>query len=404
MLFAYEAMRPDGTTVKETLEADDPAMAAASLREKGLLVLALNERAAAPTSARSGRGLQGNKVTARDRLLFTKQMKMLLESGAPLVPALEATRRQTARPAMSEMVNRLRERVEEGDSLAEALKHERKLFDPVFRSMVAAGEATASLPQVFGRLSDLSEQQLRTRKMVLGAAIYPMILCLLLGVVIVILLLFVVPRFAALFTSLGSPLPATTKFLFAASQHLKADWPYGLLGVAVLVVGVVFGLRLPGLRAWLDEVALRLPVIGRLMARLILARVLRIWASMLRCHVPLLEAIQLSREAITNAAFLRMIAAVEESVSSGGRMGHTIGATGLADPVIASAITTGEENGRLAEAVDFVSDWIDNDNASAIQNATRLAEPLLLAAMGVIVGFVALSLFVPLFDLATAAG
>lgn len=124
---------------------------------------------------------------------------------------------------------------------------------------------------------------------------------------------------------------------------------------------------------------------------------------MLRCHVPLLETIRQSREAVRNGAYLHLLAQVEEVVTSGGRVGPALAEAGIADPIIVSALRTGEENGRLAEAAEFVSNWMDEDNANAVQQLTRLTEPLLLAVMGVFVGFIAMSLFVPLFDMATAA-
>lgn len=404
MWFVCEAMRPDGTTLTDRLEAGGPAEAADALREKGYIVLRLDQTDDAPTTAAGGLSFQRLHLTNRDLILFTRQMKMLLESGSPLVPALTAAEQQTTRPFVRALVQRLRERVEQGDSLAEALEPEKEHFDPVFRSMIAAGEATATLPDVFGRLCNLAHQHQQTRKMVVGALIYPAILSILLTGVVGILLLFVVPRFKTLFTSLNSSLPATTEFLFQLSQGLRHWWPFVLGGALTVVALVILGWHLRATRTWLDEVLVRIPVVGRLVSRLILARVVRVWAAMLRCHVPLLEVIRQSREAVANAAFLRLVDQVQESVSSGGRMGDAIGATGLADPVIASAILTGEENGRLAEAADFVSSWLDEDNASMVQQVTRMAEPLLLAVMGIVVGFVAMGLFIPLFDMATAAG
>ncbi len=409
MQFVYEAMSADGRTLCDRLEAGDHAAAASSLRERGLVVLRLEAAGEAEADGQAGLArswLQrfGNKLTTRDLVLLTRQMKMLLEAGAPLVPALEATEEQTAKPFVRAIIRRLRERVEEGDSLCKALEAEGPIFDPVFRGMVAAGEATASLPQVFGRLCELAQLQLKTRKLVTGALLYPAILSVLLAVVVCVLLFFVVPRFKVLFVSMNSPLPALTEFLFGASEFATENWPYLAGALVALIVGVVLCFRLPQPRRWVDEVLLRVPLIGRLMSRLIFARVVRIWAAMLRCHVPLLEAIRQSREAVTNAAFLRLIAQVEESVSSGGRMGHALAAARIADPVIVSAIKTGEDNGRLAEATDFVSTWLDEDNANAVQHVTRLAEPAMLAVMGVVVGFVAMALFVPLFDLAGMAG
>jgi type IV pilus assembly protein PilC len=402
--FAYEALAASGGTVCDQIEAADQAEAAANLRERGLLVLRLDEAQAArraPVTALFQR--YGAKLTGRDVILLTRQMKMLLEAGAPLVPALEAAEEQTAKPFVRVLLRRLRERVEEGASLSQALEAEGPLFDPVFRSMIAAGEATASLPQAFGQLGELAQQQQKTRKLVLGALLYPAILSVLLVGVVSVLLFFVVPRFKMLFTSMHSPMPTLTRILFDISDFTTHNWPYMAGMVLSVIVGAVLCWRLPRTRQWLDEMFLRLPLVGRLRSRLIFARVVRIWAAMLRCHVPLLDAIHQSRAAITDAPFLRLIAQVEESVSSGGRMGPALASARMADPIIVSAIRTGEDNGRLAEATDFVSAWIDEDNTNTVQHVTRLAEPAMLAAMGVVVGFVALGLFIPLFDLAGLA-
>jgi len=151
-----------------------------------------------------------------------------------------------------------------------------------------------------------------------------------------------------------------------------------------------------------DALLLKVPMIGRLASRLSFARVLRVWAALLRSHVPLLETIQHSKSTVTNAAFVGLVCDVEEAVTGGGSIGRTLGESELVEPVIASAIRTGEENGRLAEAVEFVSTWMDEENAQLVAGLTRVAEPVLLAAMGLFVGLVAMSLFVPLFDLVTA--
>jgi type II secretory pathway component PulF len=397
-------MSADGATVRGQTEAGDHAEAVGSLRERGLVVLRLDETAQTPQrSVASLFQVYRAEMTVRDLILFTRQMKMLLEAGAPLVPALEATAEQTTKPFMRALLHRLRQRLEEGDNLCKALEAEGHLFDPVFRSMIAAGEATASLPEVFGRLCDLAHQQQKTRKLVIGALLYPAILTVLLVVVASVLLFFVVPRFKTLFMSLNAPLPALTRVLFGIAEFTSRQWPYLLGALLAVIAAIVLCFRLPSCRHWLDEVLLRLPLIGRLLSRLIFARVVRIWAAMLRCHVPLLEAIRQSRAAITNVAFLRLITQVEESVSSGGRMGQALAAARIADPLIVSAIRTGEDNGRLAEATDFVSGWLDEDNTNTVQHVTRLAEPAMLAVMGVVVGFVAMALFVPLFDLAGAA-
>jgi type IV pilus assembly protein PilC len=190
--------------------------------------------------------------------------------------------------------------------------------------------------------------------------------------------------------------------MFGLSQRVTDYWLVGLVLLGVLVLGLVLALRVGEVRQRVGRLMLRLPLLGELAGRLTLARVLRIWAAMLRCHVPLLDTIRHSKSATANAAFSRLVSSVEETVTGGGSIGRTLQDSGLVEPVIASAIATGEENGRLTEAVEFVSSWIDEDNARLIGGLTRIAEPALLTVMGLFVGLVAMSLFIPLFDLATA--
>jgi general secretion pathway protein F len=270
--------------------------------------------------------------------------------------------------------------------------------------MVAAGEATGGLTDAFARLSDMAIRQQRVRKTVISAMLYPSILIFMCANVIGVLVGFVVPRFHDLFVNLRAELPFTTRLMFSISNWAGAYWPVILGAIVALGAALWWAARRPESRRKFDELLLRLPVVGRIVGRLMVARVLRVWAAMLRSHVPLLETIRQSQTAVTSPILLEALGAIENSVAGGGRVGRTLAHTRLVEPVIASAITTGEENGRLSESVDFVAAWLDDDNAQLISTVTRIIEPALLAVMGLIVGAVAMSLFLPLFDLATAGG
>jgi len=410
MEFAFEAMNREGRVVRDRIEAEDRTQAADMLRSRNLLLLRL-ERArddAGGTMAARAWPLPARLADRRpglhDLVLFTRQMKMLLEAGAPLVPALQAIELQTHKPSFRRILRALREQLERGRSLTEALREHGQVFSPVFSSVVAAGEATAALPEAFERLSRLLHRQQQIRRSVVGATIYPAVLTLLLIGVLAVLVGFVVPRFAQLFENLNHPLPPATLALLTVSETLRAHWPLLLGGLGAATAAGVILLRQMAVQDSLEQILQRLPLIGPRLRRLELARVLRVWAALLRSHVPLLETLEHSRNTVGSVAFRRLIERVAENVAGGGRVGRSLADSGLVEPVLASAISTGEENGRLAEAVEFVSNWLDEDNAQGIQQLTRAAEPVLLACMGLIVGGVALALFVPLFDVATAAG
>ena len=405
MQFAYEAMTADGRVVTDYCEGNSATEAIEAIRGKGMTLLRLDERQGGTGAINVTEAQRGSRrIKQNDIVLFTQQLKMLLEAGSSLVPALEAVQQQATKSSVRGLVRKIKLHVEEGGTLTEAFNAHPDIFKPVFCSMISAGEATASLPETFDRLNELSVRQQKTRKTVIGALLYPAILSVLCTGVAGVVIGFVVPRFTTLFKSLNSPLPPVTQIFFAISEKTLAYWPMGLGVLITLVLGVVIALRVQSLRLKLDAVLLKTPVIGHILERLIFARVLRIWAAMLRCHVPLIETIQHSKSALTNLTFISLIQAVEDSVSGGGSIGRTLGESGLVEPVIASAIRTGEENGRLSEAVEFVSSWMDSDNAQMVTGLTRILEPALLAGMGLFVGLVAMSLFIPLFDLAMAGG
>lgn len=404
MQFGYEAMTSDGRVVRDRLDAADRENAADQLRNQGMHILRLESGGADRVAGRRFNfDIQiGRATNHRDLMLFTRQMKMLLESGAAVFPALQAILKQGGKPGMRTVVQDISDHVEQGGSLSDAFREQSGVFNPVYTSMVSAGEAGGTLPDAFNRLGYLTERQQQVRKMVLGAMIYPMILTAMLVGVVGLMLGFVIPRFATLFETLRTPLPWSTRIMLDISNALRAHWPWCVGGLIALTIVVIFIARWPKARERIGMALLRLPGLGKLSARLALGRILRIWSAMLRSHVPLLETIQTSRAAARSQGFQQLIDNVQESLASGGRIGQALGRSPLVEPVIAEAIGTGEEHGRLAEAVEFVSTWIDDDNEQLVASATRVAEPILLSLMGVLVGIVAMSLFLPLFDLASA--
>ena len=405
MEFTFEAMTSDGRVVNDRIEGNTASEAADALRAKGMSIMHLEAAREGETRVRrSGRFLGSGKIKSADLVLFTQQLKMLLEAGSALVPALEAIEEQASKNSVKKLVRDIRRHVEEGGTLSDAFTERPEVFKPVFCSMVSAGEATAQLPEAFDRLNELAVRQQKTRKTIIGALLYPAILAILCLGVASVVIGFVVPRFSMLFQNLHSDLPALTQVLFTISQEISAHWPWLVGGVVTLIGGTVALFKVRELRLRFDGLVLNLPLIGRLGRRLLFARVLQIWAAMLRCHVPLLDTIRHSKSSLTNVAFIDLVERVEETVAGGGSIGRTLSESGMVEPVIASAIRTGEENGRLTEAVEFVSKWVDQDNTQLIFGLTRVVEPTMLAIMGMFVGLVAMSLFIPLFDLATAGG
>lgn len=402
MLFVYDAVTREGRSVSDRLQADSLSEAAEALRAQGLTIMRLVSTRIA--DAPDGEPRAATRVSARDLVLFTKQMRMLLDAGAAIVPALSAVESQCGRAGLRRVLESVRQSVEGGASLSEALAEQPGVFKPVFRSIVAAGESTGALPEAFARLSNMTQRAYQVRKSVIAAMVYPLILSVLSLATAGVLLGFVVPRFGMLFKNLNAKLPATTALMIDLSAILRDWWLPAVCALAGGALSLVIAIRQPAVRQQVDLLILRTPLIGRLAARLALAQILRIWSALLNSHVPLLEAIQHSRQAMRNSRIIELLDQVKEVVASGGRMGKALAGNPLVDSTVVAAIATGEENGRLAESVEFVSAWLDEDNEQLIATTLRVLEPMLLSIIGLVVGAVAMGLFLPLFDIAAAGG
>jgi type II secretory pathway component PulF len=217
-----------------------------------------------------------------------------------------------------------------------------------------------------------------------------------------VLLFFVIPRFGALFETLQVPLPSTTAVMVKIADVLQVYWYLPVAGLVLLVTGLVIVVRTAGGRQWAADAQLAVPLLGRLAGRLIQARAFRILGLLIQSHVSVLDSFALARQVTRNRRFQRLFDSLNEAVTSGGSMSRGLLESGLVSPTICQAIHTGEQSGSLAHSVTFAADVLDEENEELIGTATRLLEPLIIIVMGFVVGLVAVSLFMPLFDIATA--
>lgn len=403
MAFRFQAIDPSGQTIQNTIEASSVQQAAELLRDKGLFVTRI-EPADAPAESDSGissRVRPGGKL--KDVLFFTQQMSMLVRSGARVVQAMEAIESQAARPAWRRVIRQLRAEVEEGRPLSQAMQRFPKLFPPVFVNMVAAGEASGNMGQAFDRLASLARQQHGIRSRVLGALTYPAVLMLLCCGVVVTLFTFILPRFAEMFTSLDVDLPATTALLIDASQwaHNHILLVLGMLAAAG--VGLVFFFRSDQGQRFFSRAMVRVPLFGLIVRNVIFARLCRIWGQLLESKVGLVDAVDLTMQSTTSLDFQELLREVREAITQGNSIGPPLRNSWLLPRTFAAAIATGEESGRLGDALLFVAGCLEEENAQVLASLTRIIEPLMLVIMGTIVGTVAISLFLPMFDMATVA-
>ena len=353
-------------------------------------------------SAATDQDLARFRLPIRQLAVFTRQMAMLLNAGSGVVPALQSIARQLTRPAHARLIRQLCLEIEEGEPLAEAFRKYPGTFDPAYCAIVAAGEASATLPKMFQRLAKIVGKRRLIRNRILGAMAYPALLSLLSIAIVAALLFFVLPRFGAMFGTLDVSLPASTSFLLSVAALLEAYWYVELPALLLLAGAGAYLVRSATGRQWLSDGAIRVPLLGRLISGLIQGETFRVLGMLIEARVGVLEAIELAHGVTRNSRFRNLYSLMAEEVTSGGSISAALEASGLVSPAIAHAIRTGEESGQLGAAATYVADVLDEDNTELIDTTTRLVEPLILILMGLVVGTVAVSLFMPLFDMTSA--
>lgn len=401
MKLAYKAYDGAGKTATGVIEADDTMTATEALRRRGLYVAEVIEQKAAAVKRHSGR--RQRRVSRSQKLkniaMFSRQLHVLISSGTQIVDGLRAVERQARPGPWRDVISELRTRVEEGASLSEAMQSHPDYFDPVYRSLVAAGESSGHLLEMFDRLAALKQKQLRVRNSIMGAMIYPCMLVSLGSTIFVLLLLFVVPRFSTLFTTLGVPLPSSTAALLQISSALRHFW--WLMGL--LVGGAVFGLvsylRTPGGRRLCDVMTLRVPYIGGVAKSLSSARIISLLGVLLEAKIPVLDALRLVRNAAGNVLYQELVMQAEEYVARGEPMSQAFADTPLFSPSIYESIRSGEHSGEIDRLLLNVSNFLDEENDVIVRSLTSIIEPVILIAMGILVGLIAVCMFLPLFDL-----
>jgi len=369
------------------------------------------KRAKPSPTPKAKRPKRGPKMSLKDRytrqrhLLFAaRQMQVLLASGTPVVATLEGIERQTTDPLWRQAMTDIRQQIEEGTTLSLAMAKHPHLFDRVFRSLIEAGETAGKLPEMLDRLVKLNQKDLQMRSGILGALLYPAILLTVVVVVLCITLMVVVPRFAMLFETLNVPIPPTTQATLFASHLLRSYWWAILLGAAAAGTGLFFWLRSAKGQAALHTVALRMPVVGKLTQSFVTARIVRLLGVLMNSHLPLLQVLELVKGAAGNIHYEALIGRAQDAVDRGEPVSSAFDDATLISPSIYEAFRSGEASGRIAPSLITVADFLEEENDVIVRSLTKILEPLILIVLGALVGLLAVSMFLPLFDLTAMAG
>lgn len=389
--FTYTARSAEGTTVTGVLTADSEQQALRSLDEQALFPIEVREGGV----ARRGLGRGRRKVRAALVAVAYSQFSDLLRAGVPAMRSLDVLSRQTSNPVLKEALHEVRESLSSGKTLADSMAEHANVFSPLHVSMIRAGEKGGFLEEVLARIAVFTERQNELRNKLVGAMMYPAILCLVGSGIITFLLVSVVPKVRQF---LRGDLPPLTKAIFALCDVLN-DHGAAVAGVlVVLVILLVTAVRSKQGRLYWDRFSLKAPMMGKIVTLVAICRFCRILGTLLRNGVPILQSLKISRDSAGNRLLVNAIDEATESVRKGSSLAAPLGKSGLFPLDIIDMIAVGEESNNLENVLVTIADSYETRTSRTIDMTVRLLEPLLLVGMAGIVAIIAIALLLPILS------
>jgi MSHA biogenesis protein MshG len=402
--FAYKGRDQGGRLVEGVLEGADSGAVAGQLYGSGITPVEIAPSAAPPGS---GPGLfarlREQGIGHTEILLFCRHMYTLLKSGVPIMGALKGLEESADNKSLSRTIHDLRESLDSGRELSAALARHPAAFNPFYVSMVRVGELTGTLEEVFLRLFHHMEFEKFMRDQVRSAVRYPSFVVATMAVAIVIINVFVIPAFAKVYKGFKAELPAMTKFLIAFSDFMVAWWPALLVAVVLAAVGFRAWLRTPAGRLAWDETKMKFPVAGPIVLKATLSRFARSFALAVRSGVPAVQALTIVAGTVDNVHVARKIEAMRGGVERGESVLRTAVEAGIFTPIVLQMVAVGEETGALDELMSEIADMYQREVEYDLKSLASQIEPVLVVGLGVVVLVLALGVFLPIWDLGTAA-
>ena len=342
----------------------------------------------------------GGSVSAKELAVFTRQFSVMIDAGLPLVQCLEILASQQENKLFQKVLTGTRSAVEGGSTLSAAMKQYPKAFDPLYTNMVEAGETGGILDTILQRLSTYIEKNVKLKAAVKSALIYPIGVLTIAAGVIILLLWKVVPIFATLFAGLGVDLPLPTKIVIAMSNFIGSI--FGLL-IFVAIGGVIFGLKVwygtPQGRFVIDTVILRLPVLGILMRKIAVARFTRTLGTLISSGVPILEGLDITAKTSGNAVVEKALFAVRKALEEGKTLTEPLKESGVFPGMVTQMISVGEQTGAMDAMLSKIADFYEDEVDAAVKDLLTALEPIMIVFLGLVVGGVVISMYLPLFSL-----
>ena len=397
--FEWKGRDRAGRAQSGVLVADTKEAVLAVLRRQQVVPLTVKEKGKEITLPR----LRG-KVDDKALAVFTRQFSVMIDAGLPLVQCLQILGEQEENKVFQRIILQVREDVEAGSSLANALGKHPAAFNDLYVNMVAAGEAGGILDTILQRLATYIEKAARLKAQVKGAMIYPAAVITIAVIVVYIILWKVIPVFASLFTSLGAQLPLPTRIVIAMSKFIGRFWWL----IAIIVVGAIYAVRsyynTERGRYVIDNMLLRSPILGNVLRKIAVARFCRTLGTLLSAGVPVLESLEITARTSGNAVIEQAIIEVRRRVEEGKTMAEPLAATNQFPPMVVQMISVGETTGAIDTMLAKIAEFYEDEVDVAVAGMMKLIEPIMISFLGVVIGGIVISMYLPMFDLISKIG
>src|SRR6266850_658997 len=418
--FNYVALDARGQEASGLLEAASSNAAISQLRQAGYFPTSVIEEAiissdgkgarrgtaaaARVAKPRAKKGIvlfQRGKVKSKILMIFTRQLATLIDSGLPLLRSLNVLAKQERDPVLKRTTEALGDSVQGGNTFSDALAQHPKIFNELYVSMVKAGELGGVLEVVLTRLAEFQEKAQKIKGKVLSAMIYPIIVMTMAILIMGFLLVFIVPRFEAIFKDMlgDKPLPGITIFVITISNFAKDNWALLIGAVVALIIGIKLLGRTPGGRSLIDQLKLRLPLFGDLIRKTAISRFSRTLGTLVTSGVSILQALDITRDTAGNTVIANAISQVHDRVKEGESIVQPLEASGAFPPMVVSMIDVGEETGQLPDMLLKIADVYDDEVDNSVAAMTAALEPIMIVFLALVVGTIVIALFLPLISI-----
>jgi type IV pilus assembly protein PilC len=398
--YVYSAINEMGKTITDSIEAESEEIVNSMLAARNLIPVRIVRQDKSGFSLSSLSSLRfGASVKTKDLILFTKQFRSMIQAGVPIIRLMQVLVSQTQDKTLKKVATEISQDIKDGMTLYAAMKKHPSVFSPLYLSMINAGEISGSVPEILERLIDIVEHEAKIKKDIKSALQYPIIVVIALVIAFVVLLTFVIPKFVAIFAKAGIALPLPTKIAMIMYQGLANYWHILLGGIIALVVFLRYYIKTPAGRYTLDTFLLKMPLFGPLFQKAAMSRFAAIFAIMQASGVPVMRTMEVVSDTIGNTAISREFDNVRDKIQEGQGISGPLRSAKHFTPMVVDMVAIGEESGNIEEMMRQVSLHYDDEVQYAVKGLADSIGPILMVGLAAVVGFFALAIFMPMWDL-----